>query len=468
MPPRFQWIVLLISSCIFYMAFIPIYILILFVLITIDFFAGILIVRFQGRARFNLLLASIISTCLTLAIFKYFYFINNNISSIAHILHLQYPNITLRIILPIGLSFHTFQSLSYVIEVYKGKQEPERHFGIYALYVMFFPQLVAGPIERPQNLLWQFYKHHQFEYDRVMAGLKLMGWGMLKKVVIADRLAVVVNMVYDNPHQHCGMLLIIATIFFAFQIYTDFSGYSDIARGAAQILGFKLMVNFRNPYLSQSVGEFWKRWHISLSSWFKDYVYIPLGGNRVSKTKRYANLLITFIISGLWHGASWNFVIWGFINGLFVCAEVFLDNVTGRFKQIFPAINRFPLFFRCFRVAGTFFLICSAWVFFRASTFGDACYILTHFFNYNPLNIKDLADSFTNKALGLSRLQFFFATISIIVLIAQNIISESFGITKLLVKSPLWSRFILYYILVMTIIVFGYYEKKTPFIYFQF
>jgi D-alanyl-lipoteichoic acid acyltransferase DltB (MBOAT superfamily) len=333
---------------------------------------------------------------------------------------------------------------------------------------MFFPQLVAGPIERPQNLLGQFYKHHQFEYDRVMAGLKLMAWGMLKKVVIADRLAVVVNMVYDNPHQHCGVLLIIATIFFAFQIYTDFSGYSDIARGAAQVLGFKLMFNFRNPYLSQSVSEFWRRWHISLSSWFKDYVYIPLGGNRVSEIRRYANLLVTFTISGLWHGASWNFVIWGFINGLFVCAEVFLGNVTGGFTRIFPAMNRLPLFFRCVRVGVTFLLICCAWVFFRASTFGDACYILTHLFSNIPLNIKDLAEAFSIKALGLSRIQFFFAAICIIILIVQNIISESFGITKLLEKSPLWSRWILNYILIMTIIVFGYYEKKIPFIYFQF
>src|SRR5678815_1064118 len=217
----------------------------------------------------------------------------------------------LKIILPIGLSFHTFQAMSYTIEVYRGNQKAERNFGIYALYVMFYPQLVAGPIERPQNLLHQFYENHKFDYERVVNGLKLILWGFFKKLVIADRLALYVGAVYNNPTHHTGLSFIMATIFFAFQIYCDFSGYSDIAIGAAKVMGFKLMTNFNRPYFARSISEFWKRWHISLSTWFKDYLYISLGGNRVSVPRWYFNLFIVFLVSGLWHGANWTYIIWG-------------------------------------------------------------------------------------------------------------------------------------------------------------
>lgn len=265
------------------MAFIPVYILILFVTICIDYFAGIFIEISSGKMKKYFLFFSIISTCLVLFIFKYFNFFNSNFSSLANFLHLKYPVRIIEIILPIGLSFHTFQSLSYVIEVYRGHQKAERHFGLYSLYVMFYPQLVAGPIERPQNLLHQFREIHSFDYQRITDGLKLMAWGLFKKVVIADRLALLVNQVYGNIQGYSGLSLIVATVFFAFQIYCDFSGYSDIAIGTAQVMGFKLMDNFNRPYFSKSISEFWKRWHISLSSWFRDYIYISLGGRKVSR-----------------------------------------------------------------------------------------------------------------------------------------------------------------------------------------
>ena len=335
LPHRFRWALLLGASCFFYISFIPAYILILALTILVDYYAVIQIDKSQGRRRKLFLIFSIVITCVILFIFKYFNFFNSNISSLAAFLHWNYPIKYLNIILPIGLSFHTFQSLSYVIEVYRGNQKPEKHFGIYALYVMFYPQLVAGPIERPQNLLHQFWEKHSFDYENARTGLMMMLWGLFKKVVIADRLSVYVNAVYDHPHQFTGLPVILATIFFAFQIYCDFSGYSDIAIGAARVMGFRLMTNFSYPYSSQSIGEFWKRWHISLSTWFKDYVYISLGGNRVSIRRLYFNLLITFLISGLWHGANWTFVIWGGLNGLYLIVESYKNPLWQKVKSVF-------------------------------------------------------------------------------------------------------------------------------------
>jgi len=300
------------------MAFIPAYILILFVTILIDYVAGIYLERVDVRYRKPLLWMSIVSTCTVLFIFKYFGFFTGSFIGAAGMFGWRLPEPAISIILPIGLSFHTFQSLSYVIEVYHGKQKAERNFIVYATYVMFFPQLVAGPIERPQNLLHQFREWHEFNYENVTEGLKRMAWGFFKKLVVADRLALYVNDVYASPRGCNGLQLTTATIFFAYQIYCDFSGYSDIAIGAARVLGFRLMENFETPYYALSISEFWRRWHISLSTWFKDYLYVPLGGNRVGKTRHIVNLLITFGVSGLWHGANWTFVIWGVLNGVYL------------------------------------------------------------------------------------------------------------------------------------------------------
>lgn len=268
----------------------------------------------------------------------------------------------LKLLLPIGLSFHTFQSLSYVIEVYRGHQKAERNFGIYALYVMFYPQLVAGPIERPKNLLHQFYEEHYFDYQRVVDGLKLMLWGLFKKVVIADRLSVLVNEVYGNPSGHQGFLLVIATVFFAFQIFCDFSGYSDMAIGSAQVMGFKLMDNFNRPYFSKSIAEFWKRWHISLSSWFRDYIYIPLGGNRVPQWRMCCNLFLTFLLSGLWHGANWTFVIWGGLNGFYMVFSILTHDPRKKLVQ-WTGLDRHPKAHKYLNVMVVFSLVCLGWIF---------------------------------------------------------------------------------------------------------
>jgi alginate O-acetyltransferase complex protein AlgI len=452
LPQRVRWMLLLAASCIFYMYFIPIYILILFFTILIDYAAGILIERSEGATRKRYLVISIISNVGVLAFFKYFNFMNGNLDHLAHVIHWNYPIQNLAIILPIGLSFHTFQAMSYTIEVYRGNQKAERHLGIYALYVMFYPQLVAGPIERPQNLIHQFYEHHAFDYRRVTDGLKLMLWGFFKKIVIADRLAELVNQVYDHPHQYTGIPLIIATYFFAFQIYCDFSGYSDIAIGAAQVMGFKLMDNFNRPYFSKSIAEFWKRWHISLSTWFKDYLYIPLGGNRVSVPRWYFNLFVVFLISGLWHGASWTFVVWGALHGVYlILGQATLPIRSHIYRAL--GLDQHGKAVRLWKVFITFHLVVLGWIFFRAHSMSDALYVITHLVGQLSLGL----DGF-NVALALVVILF----MESIHLLQRHRQMRSFLSTK-----PWYIRWAVYYTLTMAILFFGKMGEQS-FIYFQF
>jgi D-alanyl-lipoteichoic acid acyltransferase DltB (MBOAT superfamily) len=434
------------------MSFIPIYILILGFTIVVDYFAGIYLEKFKGKRRRYFLIASLVANIGVLALFKYYNFFVDNINWVGsrwlpHV-HLKY----LGIILPIGLSFHTFQAMSYTIEVYRGNQKAEKHFGIYALYVMFYPQLVAGPIERPQNLLYQFRDKHKFEFERIVAGLKLMVWGFFKKLVIADRLSLYTDVVYNHPAQHGGLTIVVATIFFAFQIYCDFSGYSDIAIGSARVMGFDLMTNFRMPYFSRSVGEFWKRWHISLSTWFKDYLYIPLGGNRVPISRVYVNLLIVFIISGIWHGANWTFVIWGALNGFYLIAETLFTNI-----KLFKVNNskvKNSKWYIFFTTLLTFVIICITWVFFRAASLADAGLLLK---NVLLLNHSFFADKPT-LSYGIAGLIF--------------LIIVEFNMEKRRSSVPFqnirwWVAQWLYIALIILILMVGVFDGGQ-FIYFQF
>ena len=377
LPHRWRAAMLLAASCLFYMAFVPAYILVLAFTILIDYVAGIRIEAATGPRRRRWLILSIASTCAVLFVFKYFDFFNDTIALGARAMGMGYAVPALQLLLPVGLSFHTFQSLSYVIEVYAGRQRAERDFGMYALYVMFFPQLVAGPIERPQHLLHQFRDVHRFDYARVVAGLQLMAWGLVKKVVVADRLAELANRVYDLPTQHTGLPLIIGTVAFAFQIYCDFSGYADIAIGSAQVLGFDLMKNFDRPYIARSVSDFWRRWHISLSTWFRDYLYVPLGGSRVARPRWYANLLVVCLVSGLWHGARWTFVVWGALHGAYLVASLLSAGMRQRVRAALK-LERHPALLRVAQTTVTFALVGVAWVFFRATSLGDAWYVVTH------------------------------------------------------------------------------------------
>ncbi|MDQ3815846.1 MAG: MBOAT family protein, partial [Armatimonadota bacterium] len=376
----------------------------------------------------------------------------------------NYPLPYLEIILPIGLSFHTIQAMSYTIEVYRGQQKAERHFGIYSLYVMFYPQLVAGPIERPQNLLPQFYEKHEFDYQRVTDGLKLMAWGMFKKTVIADRLAPSVNAVYSDPTAYQGMPLVLATVFFAFQIYCDFSGYSDIARGAAQVMGFNLMVNFKRPYFAKSIDEFWKRWHISLSTWFRDYLYISLGGNRVSPARRNFNLFMTFLVSGLWHGANWTFVVWGALNGLYIMLSLWTKDLRQSFITALR-LHRAPGLLKCLQIVTTFSLICFAWIFFRANNLSDAFWIITH------LHSGIIAQLTTTTSATLppeiSKVELLIAFCAIAVMESAHLLQRRVSVRHWLAQKPVWFRWGLYYGVAAAILLLGVFNK-IQFIYFQF
>jgi alginate O-acetyltransferase complex protein AlgI len=376
LPHRFRWLLLLVASCVFYMCFIPAYILILFTTIIIDYFAAIWIEETQdARKRKKFLLISVVSVCAVLFVFKYFNFFSANAALLARALHWNYPIQALKIVLPIGLSFHTFQSLSYVIEVYRSRQRAERHIGRYALYVMYFPQLVAGPIERPQNLLHQFYEEKRWDWQRLRDGLSLALWGLFKKVVVADTLAIYTDTVYKASSQHNGSSLLLATYFFAFQVYCDFSGYSDIARGVSWVYGIRLMKNFETPFFSKSIGEFWSRWHISLSTWFRDYLYIPLGGNRVSVARSFFNIMVVFLVSGLWHGANWTFIVFGALQGTYLVAERAATLVRKRWLPVSASWNR-SRFVSAAKILLTFHLILLSLVVFRADSVETACGIL--------------------------------------------------------------------------------------------
>ena len=453
LPHKYRWFLLLAASCYFYMAFVPVYILILFFTIVIDYFAGIWIEEAQGKKKRQFLVLSLVANIGVLAVFKYYNFLNDNLTFLLHGAGWENPIPYLSILLPIGLSFHTFQAMSYTIEVYRGHQKAERHFGIYSLYVMFYPQLVAGPIERPQNLLFQFRTEHKFDYERVVSGLRLMLWGFFKKLVIADRLAIYVNAAYGNPDEHTGMTLAIATMFFAFQIYCDFSGYSDIAIGAARVMGYDLMKNFNRPYLSASISEFWSRWHISLSTWFKDYLYISMGGNRVPIPRWYFNLFFTFLISGLWHGANWTYIIWGALNGAYLVFALIRTRYIDKHLE-----NKVPLpawMKKTGNILVTFILICFSWIFFRAESVQDAFLIVRKIFTLNgPL--------FTDYT------QMFYGLIGMGVLMAREIKHEYFkNVSPLLEHRSPVIRYATYMVLIALILLIGVFDG-SQFIYFQF
>jgi alginate O-acetyltransferase complex protein AlgI len=461
LPHRYRWGLLLAASCVFYMVFVPAYILILAVTIVIDYLAALRIHATTGRARRVYLLGSIVSTCTVLFVFKYIDFFNGSLATVAQVIGWRYPVGPLDILLPIGLSFHTFQSLSYVIEVYWGRQQPERHFGIYSLYVMFYPQLVAGPIERPQNLLHQFREVHSFDEARVQRGLQLMVWGLFKKVVIADRLSPLVATVFNNPHAYPGIPSIIATVFFAFQIYCDFSGYSDIAIGSAQVMGFTLMRNFSRPYFARTIGEFWGRWHISLSTWFRDYVYIPLGGNRSGPLKNARNVLVTFTVSGLWHGAAWTYVVWGAYHGVGLLGERMAR--AGRWIGDSSITG----------MARTFAFVCIGWVFFRARTLSDAVFMLGHSV---PEGLRQLFTLGTADAVSRAHLlwldhrprEVLLSLLFIAVLLGVDSFQARVGSVRDVVSRQRPAmRWAVYYVLVGATILFGVFTQ-TQFIYFQF
>ena len=450
LPHKYRWIHLLAASCIFYMFFIPQYILILASTIIIDYIAGIWIEKTPDqKKKKRYLILSIVFTCLVLVIFKYLDFFHQNMITLSHILGFPYPEKVIRIILPIGLSFHTFQSLSYVIEVYKGNHKAEKHFGIYSLYVMFFPQLVTGPIERPQNLLTQLNEKKQFQYKNIAHGLRLILFGLFVKMVIADNLATYVDLIYGDPTQYNTKSILLGLFFYSFQIYGDFFGYSTIAVGCAKVMGYNLMDNFKNPYLSKSIAEFWQRWHISLSTWFRDYVYFSLGGNRVKVQRWVLNIMIVFLLSGFWHGAEWTFIFWGAAHGVLHVFEKF----TRRIFKFTTNNNVLNLIISVFRVAKTFILVSFIWVFFRSPNISHVKTIASSMIH----NLKTVDD------FSVAPRVYIFLGLFILMDIALfNTRFDKWCDTKSTVI-----RWIIYTVLIFSIIAFASVES-FPFIYFQF
>ena len=366
---------LLVASYYFYMNWEPFYAVLIMTSTVLTYLCGLLVERHANDEpkKKAFLVVSLVINFAILLFFKYFDFINESVFSLLEMAGIRWTVPNLDVLMPVGISFYTFQAVGYSIDVYRGTIKAERNFFTYALFVSFFPQLVAGPIERAKNLLPQFHEEHHFNYDEAIEGLKQMLWGFFMKLCVADMVSQYVDVVFNNVSRHNGTSMIVATLFFTFQIYCDFGGYSNIAIGAARVMGFRLMENFHRPYYSLNIKEFWKRWHISLSSWFKDYVYIPLGGNRVKYPRHLLNLMITFLVSGLWHGADWTFVVWGGLHGTY--------QVIGNMWSKYVHKPEYKTAFS--RIVGTvscFVLVSIAWIFFRANNVTDAFTIIGKIF----------------------------------------------------------------------------------------
>ena len=396
---------------------------------------------------------------------QYFTFFLSNVNFIFFLLGINVIQPTFDILLPVGISFYTFQALSYTIDVYRGDIYAEKNFFKYALFVSFFPQLVAGPIERSKNLLVQINEYHDFNYERVKSGLLIMLWGYFQKVVVADRAAIIVNSVYGNYTDYSGLQILFATAIFTFQIFCDFSGYSSIAIGAAKVMGFCLMENFRQPYFANSIQDFWRRWHISLSTWFRDYLYIPLGGSRCTKTKKYRNIMITFLVSGLWHGASWNYVIWGGLHGAYqVIGDATLPYKRKLYEHLH--IKEDNPIWQAGKIMVTFCLVCFAWIFFRAASATDA-FNMIKFMVFNFQFHTLLNFSFLHMANGFLNVAIVCVMIVIILILNYVQTKPAYSFQTQLNKRPLWVRWAVYYFIVFFILLFGQYGE-SQFIYFQF
>ncbi|WP_187261807.1 MBOAT family O-acyltransferase [Pontibacter beigongshangensis] len=452
-PKRYKWILLLTASYYFYMSWRWEYIFLIILSTVIDYVVAQQIEKSSEAGRKKIWLGvSLVSNLGLLFYFKYYNFFIDSVNEGVSLFGVDLALPFAEIILPVGISFYTFQTLSYTLEVYYGRQPAEKHFGKFALFVSYFPQLVAGPIERPQNLLHQLDNPQPIVPENVIKGLRLFIWGLFKKVVVADRLAYFVDIVYNNPDSYHGLSVIIATVFFAFQIYCDFSGYSDMAIGVAKIMGVDLMKNFRTPYFSTSVKEFWSRWHISLSTWFRDYVYIPLGGNKVTVNRWAINLFITFLVSGVWHGASWTFVIWGFIHGLISTLEALNS------KRKFISFSVPPVL----STVWTFSVVCFAWLFFRANNMQEAFTLIGNMFNFS-YNFLDEVSALNganqyNLAVG-------FPLIMLLLLLEKG---QELRLVQHYFHSYKPVRFACYISLIVLIAFFGVFVAQSNFIYFQF
>lgn len=475
-PDRIKYLWLLVCSYYFYMCWDAKYALLLLFSTAVTYASGLLLEltktklsegKRQTKYKKIIVALSFILNLAVLFFFKYSNYAAVKIPAFFAHLHIDIRVPEFNILLPVGISFYIFQALSYTMDVYRDEIYAEKNFFRYALFVSFFPQLVAGPIERSKNLLRQLAQPQKFSFEKARDGLLLMLWGFFLKIVLADRIAIFVDTVYADYSIYTGFYILMATILFAVQIYCDFSGYSVIAIGAAEILGVSLMENFNAPYLSQSVAEFWRNWHISLTSWFKDYLYIPLGGNRRGKLRKYMNTMIVFLVSGLWHGASFSFVIWGGLNGLYQVLGEISAPVRDWFVRILR-LNRNSLGHKLFQIILTFVLVDFSWIFFRADAFRNSLTIIKNMFTFNPWILVD-GSLYT---CGLDDKNFRLMLICIFVLILADLCKHmGIKIREVVARQDWWFRSIFFVFSICFILTFGIWGpgyNGANFIYFQF
>ena len=472
---RFYW--LLVASYYFYMSWNAKYALLLVASTVVTYLSGIFIqkandtisdAKKQIRVKKAIVAISCAFSLGMLFFFKYFNFASYLATRILEHINISFKLPVFDIVLPIGISFYTFQALSYTMDVYRGDTPAEKNFFKYALFVSFFPQLIAGPIEKSKDLLKQLDEPKQFDFESARDGFFQMLWGYFLKLVLADRIAIFVNTIYNDYTTFPGAYLIVASILFAVQIYCDFSGYSTISKGAAQILGIKLMSNFEEPYLATSVAAFWRRWHISLTSWFREYLYIPLGGNRKGKLRKYLNIVIVFLVSGLWHGASLSFIVWGLLNGLYQVVGSILSPVRNKVVQLLQ-LNRESFGHKLLQGCITFLLVDFSWIFFKANSIRDAIAIIKSAFSvHNPWILFDGS----LYACGLDEKNFRFMLLAIAILIFVDLFnSKGIIIRKVVYKQDYWFRWIFIALAIAFLFTFGIWGpnyNESNFIYFQF
>ena len=473
-PKKIRYLWLLIASYYFYMGWNAKYALLLLTSTMITYVGGLLLALVKNNGKHTEIIkksivgVSVASNLGILFFFKYFDFAIENINAVLAAFQIELLNPEFDVLLPVGISFYTFQALSYTMDVYRGEIEAEKNPLRYALFVSFFPQLVAGPIERSSNLLKQLREEQKFSYERMVEGLMLMLWGYFLKMVIADRIAIFVDAAYGTEVLYDGKYLLIASILFAFQIYCDFGGYSTIAVGAAKVMGFELMENFNCPYYAQSVAEFWRRWHISLSTWFRDYLYIPLGGNRKGTARKYINTMIVFVVSGLWHGANWTYVVWGGLNGFYQVIGGLLTPVRKKINQLIPTLEMCKIFMLS-RILITFILVDFTWIFFRADSLSHAGDIINRIVH---MNNSDLLVNGSLLDLGLNQKNFVVLMVALVILMVADVVKyNQIKLREIILNFDIMNRWLVILVAIVSIVLFGIWGsgyEAVNFIYFQF
>lgn len=467
-PVKVRWILLLLISWCFYISCSAQYFPLLVLTTFISWVAAVTIGKNREKKSAKSIMAAGTVVCLAfLVFFKYFNFITTSAADFANFFGFSLQPYTLKLVQPVGISYYTFMTISYLADVYKGKIEPQLNFAKYALHISFFPQVIAGPIGRAPELMEQFFEKRKFDYDKAVSGLRMMLWGYFKKLIIADSLSGYVDAVYGAVPYYFGMTFIITSIMYTFQIYCDFSGYSDIAIGVARLFNIDLMTNFKSPYWSKSVREFWSRWHISLSTWFRDYVYIPLGGGRVSPARKNFNQMATMLVSGLWHGANWTFVIWGGLHGIYQVIEGFCRKHFVK-KDAPEKTGAKKIASNIFHGLITFILVDIGWIFFRADSISDALFIMTHLHNGVVFHF---ANAWNKMMVDMNLTVFALLKLAaaLIVLMVYDFISLKHDIPSEFGKLPVVIRWIAYTALTTFIIVSTLHGGTTQtFIYFNF